>query len=84
MQFFELPAEVFRREIHALHRVLRLPPNTMRLTDILSLSTWSPSPAPRGLGPHNFAPLWRAATFTITNWRLLHQALHDSAMEHLP
>ncbi|CAK0850774.1 unnamed protein product [Prorocentrum cordatum] len=67
-QFFGLPRNVVRKEFHALHKALRLPPSAFRLTDILSFDAWFPTTAVRSMQALAAGTLWHTVKFTITTW----------------
>ncbi|CAK0889091.1 unnamed protein product [Prorocentrum cordatum] len=83
-QFFWLPKVALTREIHALHRVLRMPPSTFRLQDILAMSTWMTSPSPTSLKLYNVATMWRMANYTIVGWTHFLGLLDAMAVQYCP
>eukprot|EP00959_Pyramimonas_sp_CCMP1952_P235302 4916825-Pyramimonas_sp.AAC.1 len=65
------------REGLALHKLLRLPPNSFSLADLLSAS-WIGS-SPRSLIALGLASAWRMASFTVSDWRDAYEALQQAA-----
>ena len=78
-QFFSLPPNLVCKEFHALHKVLRLPPSTFRLTDILSFDAWFPTTAVRSMQALAAGAFRRMAELTITSWTTTLQRLEAVA-----
>ncbi|CAK0815816.1 unnamed protein product [Prorocentrum cordatum] len=76
-QFFDLPPQFKREEIHAVYKMLRMPPSTFRLKDAHSLNKWMPGTAPRPLLIYSLGTQWRAAHFTFN----LVQPLFQESLE---
>ncbi|CAK0883513.1 unnamed protein product [Prorocentrum cordatum] len=78
-QFFDLPPQPKRKDIHAVHKVLRMPPSTLRLKDVHSLNNWMPGIAPRSMLTYSLGAQWRAAHFTFHLVQPLFQEFFEMA-----
>ncbi|CAK0837751.1 unnamed protein product, partial [Prorocentrum cordatum] len=83
-QFYFIVPAIWKVEFTSLHRVLRLPPSSMRKADILSMSAWCGSPSPTGLFPYTLAAMMRTAENTVREWEAHLHHLHEAAVEHVP
>ncbi|CAK0827227.1 unnamed protein product, partial [Prorocentrum cordatum] len=83
-QFYFIVPAIWKVEFTSLHRLLRLPPSSMRKADILSMSAWCGSPSPTGLFPHTLAAMLRTAENTVRGWEPHLHHLHEAAVEHAP
>ncbi|CAK0854640.1 unnamed protein product [Prorocentrum cordatum] len=83
-QFYFIVPAIWKVEFTSLHRLLRLPPSSMRKADILSMSAWCGSPAPIGLFPYTIAAMMRSAENTVRGWDVHLRHLHEAAVEHVP
>ncbi|CAK0871782.1 unnamed protein product, partial [Prorocentrum cordatum] len=83
-QFYFIVPAIWKVEFTSLHRLLRLPPSSMRKADILSMSAWRGSPAPIGLFPYTIAAMMRSAENTVRGWDVHLRHLHEAAVEHVP
>ncbi|CAK0888874.1 unnamed protein product [Prorocentrum cordatum] len=83
-QFYFIVPAIWKVEFTSLHRLLRLPPSSMRKADILSLSAWCGSPSPIGLFPYTIAAMMRSAENTVRGWEAHLRHLHEAAVEHVP
>ncbi|CAK0871390.1 unnamed protein product, partial [Prorocentrum cordatum] len=83
-QFYFIVPAIWKVEFTSLHRLLRLPPSSMRKADILSLSAWCGSPSPIGLFPYTIAAMMRSAENAVRGWEAHLRHLHEAAVEHVP
>ncbi|CAK0844501.1 unnamed protein product, partial [Prorocentrum cordatum] len=83
-QFYFIVPAIWKVEFTSLHRLLRLPPSSMRKADILSMSAWCGSPSPIGLFPYTLAAMMRSAENTVRGWEAHLHHLHEAAVEHVP
>ncbi|CAK0822970.1 unnamed protein product, partial [Prorocentrum cordatum] len=83
-QFYFIVPAIWKVEFTSLHRLLRLPPSSMRKADILSMSAWCGSPSPTGLFPYTLAAMMRTAENTVRGWEVHLHHLHEAAVEHAP
>ncbi|CAK0895035.1 unnamed protein product, partial [Prorocentrum cordatum] len=83
-QFYFIVPAIWKVEFTSLHRLLRLPPSSMRKADILSMSAWCGSPSPIGLFPYTLAAMMRSAENTVRGWEAHFHHLHEAAVEHVP
>ncbi|CAK0878916.1 unnamed protein product, partial [Prorocentrum cordatum] len=83
-QFYFIVPAIWKVEFTSLHRLLRLPPSSMRKADILSMSAWCGPPSPTGLFPYTLAAMMRTAENTVREWEAHFHHLHEAAVEHVP
>ncbi|CAK0837872.1 unnamed protein product, partial [Prorocentrum cordatum] len=83
-QLLPLPEDLIKGELDTLRRILKAPPKSFALNDLLSMGEWAPGPALKALLPAAWAAAWRTAEVTLNGWRDFAAEWQELAFELLP
>eukprot|EP00959_Pyramimonas_sp_CCMP1952_P470694 9497117-Pyramimonas_sp.AAC.1 len=83
-QLLPLPEDLIKGELDTLHRILKAPPKSFALNDLLSMGEWAPGPALKALLPAAWAAAWRTAEVTLKGWRHFAAEWQERAFDMLP